>query len=66
MEFGLSSIDLPVLFDNLLLNLCKLAGYVGSVTVKDGAIAVGSLFGVVEHDHLGREVETTRGRPLQL
>ena len=31
------------------------------VAVEDGAVAVADLAGVVQHDHLGREVRDTRG-----
>merc|ERR1719510_794421 len=41
---------------NLLLDLGKLAGDVGGVTVQHGAVAVADLAGVVEDDHLGGEV----------
>merc|ERR1711923_99260 len=46
---------------NLLLDLSELAGNVRSVAVEDGAVAVADLAGVVQHDHLGREVRDTRG-----
>ena len=38
-----------------------LAGNVRGVAVEDGAVAVADLAGVVQHDHLGREVRDTRG-----
>merc|ERR1719225_1666299 len=41
---------------NLLLDLSELASNVGCMTVEHGAVAVGDLAGVVEHDHLGGEV----------
>ena len=41
---------------NLLLNLGKLAGNVGSVAVKDRDITIGHLSRVVEHNNLGSEV----------
>merc|ERR1719393_1201244 len=46
---------------NLLLDLGKLAGNVSGVTIKDGAVAVGHLSGVVEDDDLGGEVSHTSG-----
>ena len=44
------------------LDLCELAGDVSSVTVEHGAVAVGDLTGVVQHDHLGGEVGNAGGR----
>ena len=38
-----------------------LASDVRGVAVEDGAVAVADLAGVVQHDHLGREVRDTRG-----
>ena len=36
--------------------LIYLASDVGGVEVEHGAVAIGDLAGVVEHDHLGSEV----------
>merc|ERR550534_1332108 len=46
---------------NLLLDLSKLASNVSGVAIKDGAVAVGDLSGVVKDDDLGGEVSHTRG-----
>ena len=46
----------------LLLDLCELAGDVSSVAIEHGAVAVGDLAGVVQHDHLGGEVGNAGGR----
>merc|ERR1719219_2434104 len=46
---------------HLLLDLGKLAGDVGGVTVQHGAVAVADLAGVVEDDHLGGEVGPPSG-----
>ena len=45
----------------LLLDLCKLAGGVSSVAIEHGAVALGDLAGVVQHDHLGGEVGNSGG-----
>ena len=39
----------------------KLAGDVSSVAIEHGAVAVGDLAGVVQHDHLGGEVGNAGG-----
>merc|ERR1719367_1492240 len=46
---------------NLLLDLSKLAGDVGGVTVEDWAVAVADLTGMVQHDDLGGEVRDSGG-----
>merc|ERR1719328_736458 len=46
---------------NLLLDLSKLASNVSGVAIKDGAVAVGDLSGVVEDNDLGGEVRHTGG-----
>merc|ERR1719393_100183 len=46
---------------NLLLDLSKLASNVSGVAIKDGAVAVGDLSGVVKDDDLGGEVSHTSG-----
>merc|ERR1719323_2742262 len=46
---------------NLLLDLSKLASNVSGVAIKDGAVAVGDLSGVVEDNDLGGEVRNTGG-----
>merc|ERR1712110_522262 len=46
---------------NLLLDLGKLASNVSGVAIKDRAVAVGHLSGVVEDDDLGGEVSHTSG-----
>merc|ERR550534_1061350 len=46
---------------NLLLDLGKLASNVSGVAIKDGAVAVRDLSGVVEDDDLGGEVGHTGG-----
>merc|ERR1719367_792750 len=46
---------------NLLLDLSKLAGDVGGVTVQDWAVAVADLTGVVQDDDLGSEVRDSGG-----
>ncbi len=37
---------------NLLLDLGKLAGNVGGVTIQDGRVTIGYLSGVVQHNNL--------------
>merc|ERR1711972_720143 len=49
---------------DLLLDLGKLAGNVGGVTIEHGGVAVGHLARVVEHDHLGGEVGHAGGGAL--
>merc|ERR1719347_720375 len=46
---------------NLLLDLSKLAGDVGGMTVQDWAVAVADLTGVVQHNDLGGEVRDSGG-----
>merc|ERR1719323_1369786 len=46
---------------NLLLDLSKLASNVSGVAIKDGAVAVGDLSGMVEDNDLGGEVRNTGG-----
>merc|ERR550534_2912933 len=46
---------------NLLLDFSKLASNVSGVAIKDGAVAVGDLSGVVKDDDLGGEVSHTGG-----
>ena len=41
--------------------LIYLASDMGGVAVEHGAVAVGDLAGVVEHDHLGGEVGNAGG-----
>merc|ERR1719323_359745 len=46
---------------NLLLDLSKLASNVSGVAIKDGAVAVGDLSGMVEDNDLGGEVRNAGG-----
>merc|ERR1719323_2770542 len=46
---------------NLLLDLSKLASNESGVAIKDGAVAVGDLSGMVEDNDLGGEVRNTGG-----
>ena len=61
LKFGKDRENLTRTTIAFLLDLCELAGDVSSVAIEHGAVALGDLAGVVQHDHLGGEVGNSGG-----